>query len=226
MLLKSPELARILPFALYILLLALNEPLAHLLGVYNHNIRLIYGLRVSIVGLILFAYWQYYTELKPPLVLRPHFYSICIIVGILVFILWILPYPNWAQMGADGDGFNPSTNDNKTTDWVLALMRLSGAALIVPVMEELFWRSYLMRWLENPNFSQVSPALISAFPFFASACLFALEHNLWLAGLLAGLAYSWLYCHFRNLWAPIIAHALTNTLLGCWVLYTAQWSYW
>ena len=56
--------------------------------------------------------------------------------------------------------------------------------------------------------------------------LFATEHRLWFAGLLAGLAYGWLYKRSGNLWVPIVAHALTNALLAAYVLATGSWSFW
>jgi CAAX prenyl protease-like protein len=62
--------------------------------------------------------------------------------------------------------------------------------------------------------------------FAITAVLFGFEHDLWLAGIVAGVAYGWLYRHCNNLWAPILAHGVTNGLLGAWIIGTAQWSYW
>jgi CAAX prenyl protease-like protein len=55
---------------------------------------------------------------------------------------------------------------------------------------------------------------------------FALEHHLWFAGLLAGVAYGWLYIRAGNLWVPVVAHTITNGLLGVWVLHTGHWEFW
>jgi CAAX prenyl protease-like protein len=62
--------------------------------------------------------------------------------------------------------------------------------------------------------------------FFITAAFFAIGHHLWLAGLLAGIAYGWLYKVSRNLWAPVLAHSVTNAMLGLWVLQTGAWEYW
>jgi len=59
-----------------------------------------------------------------------------------------------------------------------------------------------------------------------SSIVFGIEHGLWLAGIIAGLAYGWLYIRSGNLWLPIFAHAVTNLLLGAWVLATGQWHFW
>ena len=52
------------------------------------------------------------------------------------------------------------------------------------------------------------------------------EHGLWFAGIVAGLAYALLYRRSGNLWAAIIAHSITNLLLGCWVVYSGNWQFW
>ena len=108
----------------------------------------------------------------------------------------------------------------------LVIVRLAGAALIVPVMEELFWRSFLLRWIHHPSFLSVDPKGVGLKPLLASSVLFASEHRLWFAGLLAGLAYAWLYKKTGNLWVPILAHAVTNGLLGAYVLTTGSWAFW
>jgi CAAX prenyl protease-like protein len=111
-------------------------------------------------------------------------------------------------------------------DWLLVAIRIAGAALVVPVMEELFWRSFLMRWIDSPDFESVEPSQLSLKSFAITVLLFGFEHNLWLAGIVAGLAYGWLYKRHQTLWSPILAHAVTNGLLGLWVLRTGNWSYW
>jgi CAAX prenyl protease-like protein len=56
--------------------------------------------------------------------------------------------------------------------------------------------------------------------------LFGLEHGLWLAGIVAGLAYARLYRASGNLRALIASHALTNLALALWVLHSGQWPFW
>jgi CAAX protease family protein len=103
---------------------------------------------------------------------------------------------------------------------------LAGAVLVVPVMEELFWRSFAMRWIQDHDFLAVPPSRVGLKALGIGAVLFGLEHHLWFAGILAGLAYGWLYLRTGNLWVPILSHAVTNGLLGAWVLYTRSWEFW
>lgn len=233
MLFSRATLSRTLPFAVYILFLALNDSIAALLLPLVHDARWIYGVKVLVVGVLLAWFWRDYSELGAKYQatkssLNFSAYVISIAVGLLVFALWIAPYPTWAVMGdvQHAVGFNPLMSDGKTINTLLAITRVTGAALVVPVMEELFWRSFFMRWLQDQEFLKVNPAFVGYFAFFATAALFAVEHSLWLAGLITGLAYGWLYKSQRNLWSPIIAHAVTNGVLGIWVLFTAHWGYW
>ena len=83
-------------------------------------------------------------------------------------------------------------------------MRVTGLVLVVPVMEELFWRSFLMRWIDRREFLVADPAQASFLAFALSSALFALEHSQWFAGLVAGMAYSWLYIRAGNLRIPIL----------------------
>ena len=111
-------------------------------------------------------------------------------------------------------------------NWPLALLRLAGLALVVPVMEELFWRSFLLRWLERRDYLVVAPRSVGARALLITSAVFALEHTRWLAGGIAGLAYRALYMRSGNLWVPIVAHTITNGALVVWVLHTQNWYYW
>lgn len=220
------SIVRIAPFALYMMFLVLASPLNSWFTAMGLDPRWLYALRISAVLTLLLLFSCFYEELKcsdtmPNLVTL----SISIVAGIVVFILWIMPWPQWAVMQVDGAGFNALRSDG-SIDPVMAVVRLSGAALIVPVMEELFWRSYLLRWIRQQDFLKVDPAKVGWWAFVLVTVLFGLEHSLWLAGMLAGAVYNLLYMMRRNLWASILAHAVTNGLLGIWVLQTGNWQYW
>lgn len=225
MLLKPAAIVRSLPFAIYIFFLIFDNQLANFFALVLPDCRWLYAIKVTLVAYMLSKFWRHFTELHESVKLNANLYYISIFAGVFVFIFWIAPYPSWA-MTADSSGFSPTRADGRGLDIPLLLMRMAGAALVVPLMEELFWRSFLMRWFQNKNFLSVNPATIGLFAFLSTAILFALEHSLWLAGLLAGLVFGGLYKLTRSLWAPIIAHAVTNGLLGIWVVYTENWRYW
>jgi CAAX prenyl protease-like protein len=98
--------------------------------------------------------------------------------------------------------------------------------VVVPIAEELFWRSFLMRWVQQPDFLGLAPGAVGLRAIAISSVLFALEHTQWLAGLIAGVVYAWIYTCTGKLWAAIVSHAVTNTMLGAWILMTRDWRFW
>lgn len=220
---RGEMLARVLPFALYIAFIAAAPALRAALP-EGWDGRWLYAVQITAVMLALGWFARGYVELRP-LALGWRASLEAVAVGIAVFVLWINLDLPWAMLGAAGLGFDPRAPSGDI-DWSLAAVRLFGAAAVVPLMEELFWRSFIMRWLDQRDFLRLPAAAVSGRSLALSAAVFAVEHTLWLAGLLAGLAYGALYRRSQNLWSPILAHAVTNLLLGLWVLATASWSFW
>ena len=218
----SPILARSLPFGLYILFLAIEGSLPR--WAPDFDVRWLYPVKAIIVALALAVLWRHYTELKNWRLLPTQF-ILSILVGVIVLVLWVNLDASWMLMGDMGKGFRP-VDAHGNLDPVLIAFRIMGAALVVPIMEELFWRSFIQRWIQRPDFVALDPAQIGLRALFIASALFAVEHQQWLAGLIAGLAYGWLYIHTRNLWAPILAHAVTNGGLGVYVIVTGRWQFW
>jgi CAAX prenyl protease-like protein len=217
---NRPIATRAAPFIFYIAIMVLSGFLAD----FGMDVRWIYGLRAGGAALLLIFLRKQYIELVWPSALTLDNIFLSILIGLLVFVLWINLDWSWMIIG-QASGFDPRTMDG-SLNYVMVTLRLGGAVLVVPVMEELFWRSFIMRWIDHGNFSETSPAKASIKALFISSLLFASEHNYWFAGVAAGLVYGLLYMRTQNLWAPIIAHAVTNGMLGIWVLYTKHWNYW
>lgn len=216
-------LARAIPFAVFIGLLAAEPWLVRQLA-EAIDARWLYGVRSVIVAGLLYFFWPCFEELAGGAPGRRQC-GLALGVGLAVLAIWLMLDHGVFVLGQSGSGFDPRTGDG-SIDWPLALMRLAGSALVVPVMEELFWRSLVMRWLENAGFAAVDPAQVGIAALFFSSLAFGFEHGQWAAGILAGLAYGWLYQRSQNLWVPILAHAVTNAGLGIWVLATGAWCFW
>jgi CAAX prenyl protease-like protein len=214
-------LARIVPFLIFLGFIALADVLERQ-HVSVQALRWIYPFQFLTVTAALALYWRQYTELHtfdldwPKALLG-------IAVGVIVFLLWISLTAGWMSFGTPR-GYNPT--DGGDINLVLVIFRLAGAALLVPVMEELFWRSFLLRWIDQTDFSALDPRAVSVKALVISIVLFGVEHQLWLAGIVAGIAYSALYVRCRTLWICILAHAVTNGLLGCWIVATSRWEFW
>ena len=212
---------RILPFAAYLLFIVIADVLERL-GVSQDALRWLYPAKIALVALLLALFWRRYHELAT-FRLSPAAILTALVVGVVVLALWVNLDAGWMIVGS-ASGFDPRSDGR--IDWLLVAIRIAGAALVVPIMEELFWRSFLMRWVDSPDFESVEPSQLSLKSFVITVLLFGVEHNLWLAGIVAGAAYSLLYMRHRNLWSPILAHAVTNGLLGLWVVHTGSWSFW
>jgi len=212
-----PVLARVLPFATYIAFLVADSARAD-----DVDGRWLYAAQIAVVAALLAWFWPAYEELRGPSRTAARDWLLGVAVGAIVFVLWINLDFGWAQVGsARGIAGELATSDRPAG----LLLRLLGAVLVVPVMEELFWRSFLTRWLEKSEFRTVDPRSVSSRAILIASAVFGAEHHLWLAGIVAGLAYGWLYRHTGNLWAVILAHALTNLLLEVWVHRTGSWHF-
>lgn len=213
--------ARILPFLVYLFFIFAVDMLGRV-GFSAQELRWMYALKIGAVLLMLIIGYRHYTELHA-LHLSPIGAGMSVVTGLAVFWLWIHLDAGWMQFGSAG-GFDPRTGGQ--IDWLMVAVRIAGAALVVPVMEELFWRSFLMRWIDNADFEKVEPSHVTLKSVAICVLLFGVEHHLWFAGVLAGLAYSVLYLRQRSLWSAILAHAVTNGVLGIWVVRSGSWSYW
>lgn len=222
--LSRAALARIVPFALFMLLLALRGSLPTD-GTAFIDPRWIYGATVLLVGGTLVYFWREYGELAMQNLPTPREWVLAIGVGVVVFFLWIHLDAPALRIGDASATFKPVDAEGRL-DWPLIVVRLIGAALLVPVMEELFWRSFLMRWIDRPQFETVVPQQVTIKAIALSTFVFMLAHTLWLAAIIAGLAYALLFVRTGRLWVPVIAHAVTNGILGVWVVMTGNWQFW
>ena len=228
--LNSMSFPRILPFDLFMSFIGLEE-LARILkgaGLINYieqTLYLLYPIKAFSVGLSLLYFRSRYSEITPRDILKTGHTGISILTGILVFVLWVnMDWPS-ATFGSP-IGYNPAIFEDHTLRGGIIISRLMGAAVVVPVMEEIFWRSFLIRYIIKPDFIKVPIGQFTWISFLITTILFGLEHNLWLAGMIAGTAYNLLLYRTKSISQCIMAHAVTNLALGLYVLYTGEWQFW
>ncbi len=218
-------LFRLLPFACFIAVLALRGFTdlqdAHGAG---WDRRWLYGLQVVVPAALLILWRKHFVELAA-LPKPDHWYPISVLVGLAVFSIWIAPMPPWMHLGEPGTRFVP-IDSSQNLQWDLIALRCTGAVLLVPVMEELFWRSFLMRWIDQRDFLLRNPAEATRKSWILSSFVFGLAHEQWMAGLLAGMAFAALYRRTGNLWFAVLAHATANLALAIWVIAARDWIYW
>lgn len=150
-------------------------------------------------------------------------------VGVAVCVMWVGIndfYPKFSKPPAP---WNPHVQfaANPPLAWFFILTRLLGSSLVVPPLEEVFFRSFLYRYFVRLDFQSMSFRQFHGLSFVVTAVIFgAGEHREWLAGILCGMAYQWLVLRKGRLGDAILAHALTNFLLGLWVVWKGAWQFW
>lgn len=226
---ERPTIAHVIPFVAWLFI-------AHFLGDPD---GWKYAVRSAVcLGLLFWLRpWQWYPRIEWKNV------PLALAVGVGVFVMWVIGETTWLQRVAPGihalygkwavmplgEMREPLTEfpySPEQTGWPLTLVRLAGSSLVIGVIEEFFWRGWLYRWMLGRNFLKVDPATRDRFVFVAVALVFGLEHTEWLAGWITGLVYCWLYVRTRDIWAAALAHALTNALLGWYVIQTGAYWYW
>lgn len=156
-------------------------------------------------------------------------------MGIVVFVVWIGPdvlfgpgYRHfWLFENSLTGTARASLNGSLRASAGFLVIRTLGSSALVPIIEELFWRGWMMRWLIDKEFWKVPLGQYVPSAFWLVAILFASEHGpYWEVGLAAGVLYNWWLVRTRNLADCMLAHAVTNGLLAAYVIVQGQWQYW
>ncbi len=156
----------------------------------------------------------------------PHL-LLAVSLGLVVWGLWIGLdglYPSIPLMGRR-IGFDP-TSLAPIPRSLFMVVRLLGLVVLVPLIEELFWRSFLIRWLIDPDFQQVPIGRVTMVAGGLSSVFFALVHPEWLPALLTGLLWAWLLRQTRSVTACVVSHATANLALGVYILMAGAWQFW
>ncbi len=146
------------------------------------------------------------------------------VIGVAVFLLWML-----LELEVDSRQTQLASGIAELSTGSLALwlaFRVFGSVIIVPLVEELAFRGYLLRKLIAPDFENVRLGQFTWLSFIISSVLFGLLHERWLAGTLAGIAYALVLYHRGRFGDAVLAHMTTNALITVWVLVQGRWALW
>ncbi len=162
--------------------------------------------------------------------LRPQRACASALLGAALFVIWIAPdllLPGWRARWWFSNDLVGRPEPVQPAAGAFLLFRAAGSVLVVPVVEELFWRAFLMRWLAVKPFWKAPLGVYAPAAFWITALLFASEHGpYWDVGLAAGIAYGWWMVRTRSLADCILAHAVTNACLAAYVVAAGRWEYW
>lgn len=225
--LVGDELAYVVPMAVF---LGFN----FLASQWPSQYALFYAVKTFVVAAMLVLFWRQFTRI------RWNAWWLGLIVGVVGIAQWV-PMQLWLQDVTQGmwigrffkppdDPFNPfaTFDGNPSMLWSFVAVRIAGAVLVVPVMEELFWRDWLWRTILAPNDFKLAKVGEWDWKAFAVvSLLFATVHgNWWLTAIIWAAMVGALLVYTKSLGACILAHATTNLLLAGYVLYTKNWAFW
>jgi membrane protease YdiL (CAAX protease family) len=229
----APTWAHVAPFALWLALMSgLGDPTGG-----KYAIRTVAGAAL----LIAVRPWRWYGPLRLRNV------PLALAVGLAIFIVWVGLESDAVRAAAPGlavfyekflVGPLPGGFGNlreplaaypylpSVTGWPLFAVHMFGTSVVIAIVEEFFWRGFLYRWLCGRNFLDVAVTRMDTPMWLATAALFGVEHAEWFAGIVCGLAFAWIVLRTGDIWAAILAHGVTNFLLGLYVLRTDSWWFW
>jgi uncharacterized protein len=221
---------RYLPFAVFMAFIGLDELLRFLAGkglftLTETTLYYLYPVKALVVGGLIIAFRGHYSELDFKDLKKIPETALVVLTGLLVFVLWINMDWTFAAAGAP-QGYNPALLPEGVVRGSMLAFRVFGAVVVVPVMEELFWRSFLIRYLVDGNFEKVAIGTFTWLSFVATVILFGLEHHFIIAGMMAGIVYNLILYKTRSLAQCVLAHAVTNLALAVYVISTGKWSFW
>ncbi len=182
----------------------------------------IYPLQTLVCGALLIWFWRHY-ELRTP---RRALFAIGI--ALLVFVLWISPQ-QFFGFGARTDGFDPDVFATQPAFyWTTMAFRFLRLVVVVPLMEEIFWRGFLLRYFINEKFDEVPFGTFSWLSFAVVTLGFTFSHSSpdWPAAAATGVLFNLVAYRTRGLTSCVLTHAITNLVLGLWIMHTRQWGFW
>jgi uncharacterized protein len=236
---SSGALARVAPFVVFVLLTCGQ-------GQFGEGSRYWLYLAKTIVGA-----WMLW-NLRPAIAeMRWAMSWEAVVAGIAVFVIWVgldpfypsldqliqqYLYPllksvglgSWCGPSKPTTYWNPKAEFGRGSAlaWLFVGLRIAGSSIVVPPIEEVFYRSFLYRYIARPNFESVPLGAFLLIPFAVTALIFGFGHHEWLAGILCACIYQGLVCWKKRLGDAMTAHAITNFLLGVWVVWKGAWWFW
>lgn len=223
----SPLLARVAPFAIFVILTALQDRFGEMARYWIYLGKTLAG-----AGMLAVV-WRHAAELEWRLSWE------AVLAGVGVFGIWVGldgHYPTTQALlekwhlakPAGRPGWNPNVAFGSDSGLAIffCAVRIAGSALVVPFIEEVFYRSFVYRFIAAKEFLSIPLQRFIPMPFFVTSLLFGFAHQEWLAGMLCGLCYQGLVIRKGRLGDAVTAHGITNLLLGLWVVWKGAWHFW
>jgi len=218
--LLSDDWAYILPMAVFL-------GITYLGATWPQYFAASYVVKTVLTAAVLLVLRKQYTRIAW------HYWWLGAMLGVVSIMQWIALdkgvlaiWPNYPRV--TGEPFNPFTAiHNRAWLYTFLAVRWMGPTLVVPFMEEFFWRDFAWRSIIAPNDFHLADIGEWDWKAFAIVTLlFASVHQQWITAIVWGATIAWLLYFTRSLGTCIIMHAVANFLLGAYVLHTGDWQYW
>jgi hypothetical protein len=217
-------LAHVLPMVLFLALLALCQFLTARGQRFflRHAEFWIYPAQTILCGALLLWFRRCYEFHRLKNVVFTLF------IAVAVFGIWIAPqyFLNFAPRNV---GFDPTLlKNNSATYCSTILFRFLRLVVVVPVVEEIFWRGFLLRFVIDEHFERVPFGKFNWLSFLVVTAAFTFSHLRpdWPAAFITGALYNVVAYRTGSLASCVLGHAVTNLLLGLWIMQTHQWGFW
>lgn len=226
------EKAYFAPFAVFFGLIMLGQIVASVFDGFAfwpvaHPQYWVHPAQVVLCGTLLLFWWRHY-EWRPPTQV-----VFTVFIGVVALVLWVSPLAylvEWLHpKSARTPGFDPAFFGADGWPYYLNLgCRFVRLVIVVPLVEEIFWRGFLLRWVIDVDFTKVPFGTYQRNSFWIVTLFFMLEHAPadWPAALLTGVLFNLVAIRTRSLSSCVLAHAITNLLLGLYILRTGHTGFW
>lgn len=235
---RRPELPYVGPFLVYLILLGCESLLDN-----RYYTLHFYALRTAGGLGAVMLFWRYYPPFGKLHPVKCLVFGVTVAYGwVIVHRLvagqycggeWITPRQSWYVQPLGGDAapadyFDPAkVYGSGMMYWVYLIVRIGGASTVVPIVEELFWRAFLLRALIDwDGFEEVSLGEFTLKSFLLCSVLSAAEHPQWEVGILCWMVYNGLFYWTRSILCLIVTHGITNLLLLAHVAAREDWVFW
>ena len=220
-----PHAPYVLPFFTFLVLMGAGNQFGHKYLHYAYAVRIFGSLAVAIV------FWKYY----PPLG-KAHWIP-SIVVGLAVACGWVAGHHWFRTQGWYYQPFADALPENFYDPrayvgrgiglWLFLTVRIGGAATVVPIVEEIFWRAFILRMLIDwDDFESVPLGRFTWMSFIVCSLMSALEHPQWGVGILCWVVYNLLFYWKKSLLCLMVTHGITNLALYVYVFIERDWVFW
>ena len=209
----------VIPFVFYIFAGDITRLL--FIGLDEYHIYIGYIIRTIVVGYILFKSLNLYPELSKR---YRKIDSTTLFTGLTIFILWVGLQGQYPTFFSSDTYYDPTIFDTYIAIFLI-LIRLIGSVLVAPLIEELFIRSFFIRYIINSKWENVPMGTYTLESFLIVTLIFGFSHFQWLSGILTAVLLNLLLYNKKSVFPCIIAHGTANLLLFIYVIYTNDWSF-